>query len=202
MRFPKLRVGLFMVAASVLGYWLLLAAGDRLGPDPGKVLVDWLGQGALTLLLLTLSMTPLRLLTGWPIWIICRRQLGLWSAFYAFLHLLAFLTFILGWNLERLAKELLERPYIFVGFVALTGLVPLVVTSNRTSMRYLGRRWVRLHRLVYVILVLALLHMLWVVRSDLGRWLIYAVPGVVLLAVRFPVMVRLLSLNARAGKPK
>jgi sulfoxide reductase heme-binding subunit YedZ len=126
----------------------------------------------------------------------------LWSAFYAFLHLLAFLTFILGWNFERLAKELLERPYIFVGFVALTGLVPLVVTSNRTSMRYLGRRWVRLHRLVYVILVLALLHMLWVVRSDLGRWLIYAVPGVVLLAVRFPVMVRLLSLNARAGKPK
>ena len=186
MRHAWIRIGVFLVALGVPLYWLYLGWLLALGPEPGKWLLDHLGQGALILLLITLSMTPLSRLTGWPQWLAIRRQLGLWSFTYASLHAACFGLFILGAQLERLPAELLERPYVMVGSLAFLGLLALALTSNSWSMRRLGNGWKTLHRMVYPVLLLVLLHMLWVVRSDLGLWGLYAGLGAMLLLFRMP----------------
>ena len=190
MRFSVWRLSVFIAAAIWPLYWLYEAWSFALGPDPGKVLVDRLGLGALILLLLTLSMTPMQRLTGWPGWIAVRRQLGLWCFFYVVLHLCAYLIFVLGLDWSQLGVELLKRPYIIVGSLGFVCLLALAVTSNRYSQRRLGARWKKLHRLVYVVLGLGLLHMLWIVRADLKEWVIYAVIGGVLMLMRLPVVKR------------
>ncbi|MFP0195572.1 protein-methionine-sulfoxide reductase heme-binding subunit MsrQ [Pseudomonas sp. PHC1] len=190
MRYPIWRVGVFLAAAIWPLFWFYQAFADLLGPDPGKVLVDRLGLGTLVLLLITLSMTPLQKLTGWAGWIAVRRQLGLWCFAYVVLHLCSYMAFILGFDWSQLGVELRKRPYIIVGALGFLGLLALAVTSNRYSQRRLGTRWKKLHRLVYVILGLGLLHMLWIVRADLKEWSIYAVIGVFLLALRIPPLTR------------
>jgi len=186
MRHARWRLLLFVCASVVPGYWVFLAAVFALGPDPGKVIVDNPGQGALVLLLASLAMTPLQRTTGWPGWISLRRQLGLWSFAYAVLHLAGFLYFLLGLDFAGFGDELVERPYIAVGAIALLGMLALALTSTRGSMRRLGKRWKKLHRLVYPILLTVLLHMLWVVRSDIGLWILYASIAAALLAARLP----------------
>jgi sulfoxide reductase heme-binding subunit YedZ len=190
MRFIYWRVSVFVAAAFVPLYWLYQAWSFALGPDPGKVLVDRLGLGALTLLLLTLLLTPLQRSTGWPGWIAVRRQLGLWCFTYVALHMLGYGFFILGFDWAQLGVELLKRPYIIIGALGFLGLLALAVTSNRYSQRRLGSRWKKLHRLSYLILGLGLLHMLWIVRADLKEWAIYATSGVLLLVLRIPVIAR------------
>lgn len=196
MRYRLWRVGIFLAALVPPLYWLYCAAFNLLGPDPGKALVDNLGLGALILLLITLAMTPLQQLTRWGGWIAVRRQLGLWCFAYAVLHLLGYVLFIAGLRLELVLRDLSERPYIIVGALAFVGLLALAVTSNRFSIRKLGRKWKVLHRLVYAILLLALLHMLWVVRADLGEWLAYALIGGALLLMRLSAVASALQ---RAG---
>lgn len=186
MRYRGWRVVVFVASLWLPLYWLYLVGSGSLGPDPGKVLVDNLGLGALVLLLVTLAMTPLQRLTGWGGWIAVRRQLGLWCFAYAMLHLVGYLVFIAGLQAAQILDDLSGRPYIIVGLLALCGLLALAITSNRFSVRRLGRGWKTLHRLVYPVLLLALLHMLWVVRADLGEWLAYALVGGVLLALRIP----------------
>ncbi|EZP30209.1 protein-methionine-sulfoxide reductase heme-binding subunit MsrQ [Pseudomonas sp. RIT288] len=190
MRNPFWRVGVFIAAAIWPSLWFYQAFADLLGPDPGKVLVDRLGLGTLVLLLITLSMTPLQKLTGWTGWIAVRRQLGLWCFAYVVLHLFSYMAFILGFDWSQLGVELRKRPYIIVGTLGFLGLLALAVTSNRYSQRRLGVRWKKLHRLVYVILGLGLLHMLWIVRADLKEWAIYACIGAVLLLLRVPAVAR------------
>lgn len=190
MRFSVWRLSVFIAAAIWPLIWLYEAWSFALGPDPGKVLVDRLGLGALILLLLTLSMTPMQRLTGWPGWIAVRRQLGLWCFSYVVLHLCAYLIFVLGLDWSQLGVELLKRPYIIVGSLGFVCLLALAVTSNRYSQRRLGVRWKKLHRLVYVVLGLGLLHMLWIVRADLKEWVIYAVIGGGLMLMRLPVVKR------------
>lgn len=194
MRNPLWRSGVFATALLPPLYWLYQAWIFALGPDPGKVLVDRLGQGGLILLLITLAMTPLHKLTRWNGWIQVRRQLGLWCFTYIVLHLSAYAVFILGLDWVQLGVELRKRPYIIVGVTAFLGLLAMAVTSNRYSMRRLGSGWKKLHRLVYVVLALGLLHMLWVVRSDLEQWAIYAVIGCFLMLLRLPSIARQLPL--------
>lgn len=190
MRFSVWRLSVFIAAAIWPLFWLYEAWSFALGPDPGKVLVDRLGLGTLILLLLTLSMTPMQRLTGWPGWIAVRRQLGLWCFSYVVLHLCAYLIFVLGLDWSQLGVELLKRPYIIVGSLGFVCLLALAVTSNRYSQRRLGVCWKKLHRLVYVVLGLGLLHMLWIVRADLKEWVIYAVIGGGLMLMRLPVVKR------------
>ncbi|MCE5983938.1 protein-methionine-sulfoxide reductase heme-binding subunit MsrQ [Pseudomonas sp. LF19] len=190
MRYPLFRLGIFILASVWPLWWLYEAAMEALGPDPGKILVDRLGLGALIFLLITLSMTPLQRLTGWAGWIVSRRQLGLWCFAYIVLHLSAYMFFVLGLDWGQLGVELSKRPYIIVGMLGFLGLLVLAVTSNRYSQRRLGARWKKLHKLVYVILGLGLLHFLWVVRADLKEWVIYAAIGLFLLALRIPALER------------
>ncbi|WP_100634040.1 protein-methionine-sulfoxide reductase heme-binding subunit MsrQ [Pseudomonas qingdaonensis] len=198
MRYPLFRFAAFLLACVWPLYWLAQAVLEALGPDPGKVLVDRMGQGALVMLLVTLCMTPLQKLTGWSGWIVVRRQLGLWCFAYVLMHLCAYLFFILGLDWGQLGVELRKRPYIIVGSLALVGLLALAVTSNRYSQRRLGARWKKLHRLVYVILGLGLLHFLWIVRADLKEWTVYAVIGGLLMLLRVPsIEKRILRLGGR-----
>lgn len=186
MRYPRFRLAIFVVGSLFPLWWFYEAAMGLLGPDPGKIMMDRLGLGALVFLLITLGMTPLQRLTGWSGWIVVRRQLGLWCFTYIVLHMTAYMVFILGLDWGQFGVELRKRPYIIVGALGFLGLLALAVTSNRYSQRRLGARWKKLHRLVYVILGLGLLHFLWIVRSDLKEWAVYAAIGVLLLVLRIP----------------
>lgn len=190
MRYPLWRLSVFVVVCVWPLLWLYQAWIFALGPDPGKVLVDRLGLGTLILVMITLCMTPLQKLSGWAGWIAVRRQLGLWCFAYVCLHLAAYLFFVLGLDWSQLGVELIKRPYIIVGSLAFLCLLALAVTSNRYSQRRLGRRWKQLHRLIYVILALGLLHFLWIVRADLEEWSIYAGAGALLMLLRIPAVAR------------
>ena len=190
MRFPYWRSFVFVWVIIWPLLWVFQAWSSALGPDPGKVLVDRLGLGTLILLLITLCMTPLQKMTGWAGWVAVRRQIGLWCFAYVMLHLLAYLVFVLGFDWSQLGVELRKRPYIIVGSLGLLLLFVLAVTSNRYSQRRLGARWKKLHRLIYVILGLGLLHMLWIVRADLKEWAVYAAIGAMLMVLRVPVVMR------------
>ncbi|AVB18808.1 MULTISPECIES: protein-methionine-sulfoxide reductase heme-binding subunit MsrQ [Pseudomonas syringae group] len=205
MRYPFWRLAVFLAACVAPVWWLYQAWIFALGPDPGKVLVENFGLATLVMLLITLAMTPLQRLTGWPGWIVVRRQLGLWCFAYVVLHMTMYALFILGLDWGQLGVELVKRPYIIVGALAFLGLLALAFTSNRYSQRRLGSRWKKLHRLVYVILGLGLLHMFWIVRADLKEWALYAGVGGVLLLLRVPMIARRiprLGGTAKAGSIK
>ena len=190
MRYPGFRLAIFVLASLFSLWWLYEAAMNLLGPDPGKILVDRLGLGGLILLLITLAMTPLQRVTSWAGWIVARRQIGLWCFAYIGMHMTAYMVFILGLDFAQLAVELQKRPYIIVGALAFVGLLSLAVTSNRYSQKRLGARWRKLHKLIYPILGLGLLHFLWIVRSDLAEWSIYAAAAALLMALRVPAVSR------------
>jgi sulfoxide reductase heme-binding subunit YedZ len=142
------------------------------------------GEWGLRMLVLTLLVSPLRLWTGWGVLMRMRRMLGLYVFFYASVHLVAFLQLYTGWNAAVLWEELLERPYITVGFSAWLLLLPLALTSTRGWQRRLGRNWPRLHRLVYPVAVLACIHLLWLSRSDIGEAVFYGAVFALLLLWR------------------
>jgi len=159
----------------LLPFAVLVWAGfaNELGPDPAEVLMHETGQWAARILILTLCITPVRSWLRWPALIQLRRMLGLFTFFYASTHLLLFLQFYLGWSVDQLLEELVERPFITVGFLAWTIMLLLALTSNRRMQRRLRRNWQRLHRGVYIVAILVSLHYLWQVRSDFGEALIY-----------------------------
>ncbi|MDR5902473.1 protein-methionine-sulfoxide reductase heme-binding subunit MsrQ [Halomonas icarae] len=189
-RWQLWRLGVFLAALAPLVIWGWQVASNAAGPEPGRYLLLNLGLGALWMLLLTLSLTPLTKLIRWKGFALIRRQLGLWTLAYATLHLLSYALFILGLDWGMLGSEVVKRPYIIVGMLALIGLVALGVTSNRWSMRRLGKRWKSLHKLSYSILGLVLLHFFWVVRADLREWAAYAVAAALIMATRLPPVAR------------
>lgn len=167
--------------------WLLHDAYlGQLGADPVAELTHRSGDWALRLLLLTLAVTPLRRLSGWHWPMRYRRMLGLHAFAYACLHFSVYLVLDLGGYWAQILDDVVKRPFITVGFLAWLGLLPLAATSNRAAMRRLGRRWGQLHRLVYPIAVLAVLHFIWQVKADLREPLIYAAVLAVLLLARWP----------------
>ena len=138
----------------------------ELGADPVARLEHRTGDWALRLLLVTLAVTPLRRITGWHKLVRYRRMLGLFAFFYATVHLAIYLVIDLGGFWSQLFTEIAKRPYITVGFLAWLLLVPLAITSTQGMMRRLGRNWGRLHKLVYLIGLCAVLHFLWLVKSG------------------------------------
>ena len=170
-----------LVPAGVLGWNFY---HNQLGANPFEALTRESGDWTLRFLLLTLLMTPLRgiLHRSWPLQL--RRMLGLYSFFYACLHLLTYLWFDQFFDWQEIANDILKRPFITVGITAWILLLPLAVTSTNGMMRRLGRRWKRLHRSVYLIAILGVLHFIWLVKADLREPLIYAGLLVVLLGYR------------------
>ena len=155
-----------------------------LGADPVAEIEHRLGLWALRLLLATLAITPLRQLTGQPVLVRFRRMLGLYAFAYATLHFSAYLVLDLRGYWAIVFEEIAKRPYITVGFAAWLLLVPLAVTSTKGWIRRLGRNWARLHKLVYLVGVLAVLHFWWIVKTDVREPLLYAAILAVLLGWR------------------
>ncbi len=156
-------------------FWDVFKTGsDALGADPVAEVEHRLGLWALRFLMIALAVTPLRQLTGQPVVLRFRRMLGLYAFVYATLHLAAYLGLDLRGYWLQIFEEIIERPYITVGFAAWLLLVPLAVTSTQGWMRRLGRRWGHLHKLVYGIGVLAVLHFWWLVKSDVREPALYA----------------------------
>jgi methionine sulfoxide reductase heme-binding subunit len=158
--------------------WLACGAfgwlGMSLGADPVKKLEHECGGWALKFLLITLAITPLRQLAHLPHLPRLRRMLGLFAFFYAVLHFTVYLTLDLELNFGTLFADIAKRPYITIGFLALVLLIPLAVTSTNRMMRRLGRRWQKLHRLIYVVAVLGVWHFYWQVKRDVREPLLYA----------------------------
>jgi sulfoxide reductase heme-binding subunit YedZ len=155
-----------------------------LGANPVQEVLETFGITALNLLLITLTITPLRRLTGRNWLIALRRSLGLLAFAYALLHALTYIALDQRLNWPGLLVDVTERPYITVGFLALVLLVPLAVTSTNGMQRRLGRRWLTLHRSVYVIAVLGVLHFFWQVKLDTSEPSLYALMLAVLLGYR------------------
>ncbi|MBW2387162.1 MAG: sulfoxide reductase heme-binding subunit YedZ [Deltaproteobacteria bacterium] len=159
---------------------------DELGADPIEKITHETGDWGLRFLLLTLSVTPLRKFSGWNWLAPHRRSLGLVCFSYACLHFATYLVFDLGFDFAFLGEDILERPYITVGFSTFTILSALALTSNKRAIRKLKKRWVTLHRLIYLAGVGAVVHFLWLVKADLREPLIYAFILAALLATRVP----------------
>lgn len=152
----------------------LIAGTGALGADPVAAIEHFLGLWGLRFLLLSLAVTPLRQLTGWTVLLRFRRMLGLYAFFYVTLHFAAFLVLDLRGYWTEVFTEIVERPYITVGFLAWLLLLPLAATSTQAAMRRLGRLWGRLHKLVYVVALLSILHFWWLVKSDVREPAVYA----------------------------
>jgi sulfoxide reductase heme-binding subunit YedZ len=169
---------------------LLLLNGaltNTLGPDPADVVVDQTGEWTIRFLCLALAVTPLSKLTFLkPLKLLrYRRIIGVTTAVYASLHLLSFMAFILAWQWLEIATELVERPYITVGFVAFLILLLLAITSTDGWVRRLGRKWKKLHQWVYLAAVLSAIHLIWQIRSDAGEAIVYSSILAMLLLYRY-----------------
>ena len=179
-----IRRSIYIVGLMPAVWTFYLGVMDELGADPQNVLERTLGLWALRFLILTLAITPLRRLGG-PNWIRYRRTLGLLAFYYAAMHLSVYLVLDQGLDFAAIWADIVKRPYITVGMLAFTILVPLAVTSNNASIRRLGgSAWARLHKLVYVAAAAAALHFIMLVKVWAVEPLVYAAIVAVLLAYR------------------
>ena len=169
---------------------LALVVGDAfgitgsLGANPVEEILDRFGNWGLRFIMITLAVTPLRQLTGWNWLVRFRRMLGLFTFFYVFLHFLTWLILDQGLLLTAIVEDIIKRPFITIGVVALLLLLALAITSTNGMRRRLGRRWQTLHNSVYVIGVLGVWHFWWQVKLDTAEPLVYAVILTVLLGWR------------------
>ncbi|HHB12580.1 MAG TPA: sulfoxide reductase heme-binding subunit YedZ [Chromatiales bacterium] len=169
-----LKPAVFLLALAPIGLVVWDAWQDALGANPIEAVTHRTGDWTLRFLLLTLGITPLRRITGWRWPMRFRRMLGLFAFFYATLHLATWLVLDQFFDWQAIVEDIVKRPYITVGFTAWLLLVPLAATSTRGMMRRLGSRWVRLHRLVYLVAVLGVLHFWWLVKADVLEPAVYA----------------------------
>jgi sulfoxide reductase heme-binding subunit YedZ len=176
------------VAAALPLCWLVFAAfADRLGANPAEALVRATGDWTLRMLCLVLTVTPLRTWAGWPALARMRRMLGLWTFAYAVLHMLSYSWFDMGLDVGDIAKDIVKRPFILVGFTALVLLLALAVTSFNRVIKAMGaKRWQVLHRAVYAVAGLALLHFFWMRagKNNFAEVAVYACIIAILLGWR------------------
>jgi sulfoxide reductase heme-binding subunit YedZ len=199
-KYPWLKPGVLIGSLIPLGLLVSDALRGTLGADPVAIALNRLGLLALTLLVASLAATPLRIWfdVTWPMRI--RQLLGLLAFFYASLHMLVYAAVDQGLSLGALVEDVLERKFITAGVAAFLLLVPLAVTSTARMRRRLGgRRWQRLHRLVYPAALLAVLHFIWRVKQDLSQPLAYALVLAVLLLARVLLVQRRRAAAARAS---
>jgi len=180
--FLKPLLFLWLSAAAIDLIWGILA--EDLGPDPHETLLHTTGFWALNSLMVTLSVTPVASWLSWPLLMTVRRMTGLFVFFYSSAHLWIFVQFVTDFNVSLIIKEIIERPYITVGFIAWLLLIPLALTSTKAMIRKLGKNWKKLHKLVYLIAILAVWHFTWQVKLDLNEPFLYILLLIVMLGWR------------------
>ena len=194
-----LKPAIFVLSLIPFVRLFVLGFQDRLGANPIEFVTHSTGFWALTFICITLSVTPLRRLTGWQHLVRLRRMLGLFAFFYASAHLLTYVWFDQWFSLEEIAKDIWKRPFITVGFAAFVLLVPLAITSTNRMIRRLGRRWSQLHRLVYLIAMLGVAHFWWLKedKNDLSEPWLYAgiVSALLLFRLLYPAWQRTVRLR-------
>ncbi|MEO8542733.1 MAG: protein-methionine-sulfoxide reductase heme-binding subunit MsrQ [Burkholderiaceae bacterium] len=184
---PMAKPVLFVLALLPFAWLLYGALTQNLGPNPAEALIRSTGDWTLRSLCLVLAVTPLRVITGTPALARFRRMLGLFVFFYAVVHLLCYSWLDMEFVLADIARDIAKRPFILVGFAAVLLLAALAATSFNRAIRFMGaRRWQLLHRLVYAIAALALLHFFWMRagKNDFAEVAIYAAIIAVLLGWR------------------
>jgi len=177
---------LFLVCLIPAGQLCWLAWSGNLGPEPVEFVQRRTGFWTLNLLLLTLAITPLRVMTQTHWLLRLRRMLGLFCFFYALLHLLSFIGFDNDYSLDAIARDIVKRPFVSAGLGAFLLLTPLAATSNQWAVRMLGgRKWQELHRNIYLAGILAVIHYLWLTKLSAIYWpLTYAIALAMLLGWR------------------
>jgi len=177
-------VFLLCLVPAVLVFTDALEITGRLGANPIEEIQDRFGNWALRFILITLTVTPLRKLTDWNWLIRFRRLFGLFTFFYVLMHFLTWLFLDQGLLLSAIAEDLIERPFITIGFAAFLLLIAMAVTSTNNMRRRLGRRWQKLHYSAYAVGLLGVWHYWWQVKKDITEPLVYAAILAVLLALR------------------
>ena len=175
---------LCLIPAIQLAYGAYIA---DLGVNPIEFITRFTGSWALIILIASLSVTPLRRITGWNELIKFRRMLGLFAFFYASLHFATYIGLDLFFDFSAIGKDIIKRPYITVGFFAFVIMVPLAATSTAGMIRRLGKRWQQLHRLVYLAAIAGVIHFYWLVKADISRPAQYGAVLALLLGFRLVV---------------
>jgi sulfoxide reductase heme-binding subunit YedZ len=184
MKFSFLKPLAFLACLIPFGQLLYNAYRYDLGANPIETITRFTGSWTLIFLLITLGMSPLRKLTGWNDLIKFRRMVGLFAFFYASLHFSTYLVLDHFFDFERIAKDILKRPYVTVGFTGFVLMIPLAITSTAKMIRRLGKRWQQLHRLVYLVGIAGVIHFYWLVKADIRRPVQYGAVLALLLGFR------------------
>ena len=186
---------IFVLALLPLDRLIWLGFTDGLGANPIEFITRSTGTWALVFLCLTLAMSPLRLITHSIAWIRYRRMLGLFSFFYSCIHFGIWLWLDQNFDLIEMLKDVVKRPFITMGFISFILLIPLAMTSTHWAQQKLGRRWMQLHRIVYLIAATVVLHYWWhkAGKNDFDTVTIYAIVLSLLLCCRIPFIRKLLS---------
>ena len=157
---------------------------NKLGPEPVDRVINHFGEWTLIFVLLTLSMTPFKKITKSLEWIKYRRMLGLFTFFYASIHMLSYVGLDYRFDFEPLINDVLKKKFIFIGFSSLLLLIPLTITSSDKMVRVLKKNWKKLHRLVYIISIFGVLHFIWLSKTIFFKPLIFLIILVILLLFR------------------
>jgi len=177
----------------IASLWPILSIGidifqNNLGANPVEFIERHFGKWTLIFLCLTLSMTPLRRITKINQWILYRRMLGLFVFFYASIHLLCYIGLDYQFAWLDIKNDIIKHRYVLVGFLGWVLLLPLAITSSDNMIRRLKANWKRLHRLVYLIAILGVLHFIWLVKKDITEPLIYAAIFFLLFILRLNIL--------------
>jgi len=160
---------------------------NQLGPEPVDRIINHFGEWTLIFIFLTLSMTPLRKITKSLEWIKFRRMLGLFTFFYASIHMLSYVGLDYRFDFEPLINDVLKKKFIFIGFSAWLLLIPLAVTSSEKMVRLLKQNWKKIHRLIYIIGIFGVLHFIWLSKTIFFKPLIFLILLIILLLLRIKI---------------
>jgi len=160
---------------------------NQLGPEPVDRIINHFGEWTLIFILLTLSMTPLKKITKSIEWIKFRRMLGLFTFFYASIHMLSYVGLDYRFDFEPLINDVLKKKFIFIGFSAWLLLIPLAVTSSEKMVRLLKQNWKKIHRLIYIIGIFGVLHYIWLSKTIFFKPLIFLILLIILLLFRIKI---------------
>ena len=179
-----IKASAFLLASFPFIRLIWLGVHDNLSANPIEFIERSTGFWALLILLITLSLTPIRLITNRVWQLQLRRMLGLFMFFYACLHIAIYLWLDFSFVWADISKDIIKHPRILLGFFAFILTIPLAITSNKAMVRRLGERWKQLHQLVYLIAILGVVHFWWLVKKDIREPLLYASILLLLLAIR------------------